>query len=174
MKIIEALKNLKTIQKRMEKNCQQIREYCAYVSVETPVFETQEKQRAEVDALIQSNIDLEVEYLRLKKAIETTNLAVTVTIGTLTHTITELISIKRVVGKFRTATYSALTPQLALQRLQQIYNQSKGVDPTNPAKVIVVFEEKMRNQKIREWEDFLAQIDGRLEVVNAETDLQGY
>lgn len=48
MKIIEALKNLKTIQKRMEKNCAEITLYCAYVNTETPAFETEDKQRAEV------------------------------------------------------------------------------------------------------------------------------
>jgi len=108
MKIIEALKNLKTIQKRMEKNCQDISQYCAYVSTETPAFETEDKQREHVKSLVQANLDLEKEYLRLKKAIELTNLNVTVTIGTRTLTITELMSIRRVMEKFHKATYQAL------------------------------------------------------------------
>lgn len=173
MKIIEALKNLKTIQKRLDKNCLQIKEYCAYVNVETPAFETEEKQTSEVNKLIQSNLDLETEYLRLKKAIETTNLAVSVSIGERNYTITELISIKRVVGKFRLSTYSSLNPASAILRMQQIFQKSQ-VDAANPPRIVPVFKEAFRNEKIRDWEEFLSQIDGKLEVVNAETELQGY
>jgi hypothetical protein len=169
MKIIEALKNLKTIQKRIEKNCEQIKQYCAYVSVEAPVYETPEKQQAEVGSLIQANLDLEKEYLRLKKAIENTNLNVVVTIAGKSYTITELISLKRVAGKFRTNTYQSLNPQIAMTKLNEIYR--KGVDANNPAKVISLYAEADKNKALREWDDFLSQIDGKLEVVNAETEL---
>lgn len=172
MKIIEALKNLKTIQKRMEKNCAEITQYCAYVSTENPAFETEDKQKAEVQSLIQANMDLEVEYLRLKKAIEQTNLNVSVTIGSRTYTITELISIKRVVGRLHTMTYGALDPRAAVQRLNEIYR--KGVDAANPARVVALYKEEDKNRNLRDWQEFLDQIDGRLEVVNAETELQGY
>lgn len=173
MKIIEALKNLKTIQKRIEKNCEQIKQYCGYVNSETPAFETEEKQRMEVNSLIQSNLDLEVEYLRLKKAVEQTNLAVIVAIGSRNYTITELISIRRVVGKFRLNTYNSLSPVQAMSRLQQVYNKP-GWDSTNPPKIVLVFKEEDKNRNIKDWEEFLSSIDGKLEVVNAETDLQGY
>jgi len=172
MKIIEALKNLKTIQKRMEKNCQDISQYCAYVSTETPAFETEDKQREHVKSLVQANLDLEKEYLRLKKAIELTNLNVTVTIGTRTLTITELMSIRRVMEKFHKATYQALNANSALQRLNEIYR--KGVDGANPARVIALFKEEDKVNSLRDWEEFTSQIDGKLEVVNAETELQGY
>src|ERR1700733_5212291 len=136
MKIIEALKNLKTIQKRIDKNCYQIKEYCAYVSYETPVFETEAKQAAEVDSLIQSNLDLEKEYLRLKKAIEITTLAIVVSIGDRSYTITELISIKRVVGKFRLNTYNSLNPMLAVQRMQGIFAKGQ-VDASHPPRAMM-------------------------------------
>lgn len=172
MKIIEALKNLKTIQKRIEKNCLQIKEYCAYVSTETPPFETLEKQTSEVNSLVQANMDLEKEYLRLKKAIELTNLNVTVTIGERTYTITELISIKRVVSKLHLATYQSLNPAMAIAKLQQVFARNVQVDASNPPKIVVTFKEEERNKSIREWEEFVEKIDGKLEVVNAETDLQ--
>lgn len=172
MKIIEALKNLKTIQKRMEKNCAEITQYCAYVNTETPAFETEEKQRTEVAQRIQANMDLEAEYLRLKKAIETTNLNIKITIGSRTYTITELISIKRVLGKYHAATYSALNPNAAMTRLNEVFR--KGIDGTNPARVVVLYKEEEKNKQLRDWEDFMSQIDGKLEVLNAETELQGY
>lgn len=173
MKIIEALKNLKTIQKRMEKNCAEITRYCAYVSTEIPAFETEDKQKIEVAGRIQANLDLEAEYLRLKRAIEQTNLAVKITIGTRTYTITELISIKRVLGKYHASTYAALDPQSAMNRLNDVFRKG-GVDGINPAKVIVLYKEEDKNRNLRDWEDFMSQIDGKLEVLNAETELQGY
>lgn len=177
MKLIEALKNLKTIEKRIDKNCEKIREYCAYVSVETPTFETEERQRQEVASLVQANLDLEKEYIRLKRSIEQTNLATKVSINGKEYTISELITIKGAVkgragaGRFRTATYQALNAQKAMQRLQQVFQQRGGVDPTNPAKVIPLWKEEDKNKALHDWEEFTSAIEGRLEVVNAETDL---
>lgn len=174
MKLIEALKNLKTIEKRVEKNCAQITEYCAYVSVETPHFETQEKQTQEVASLIQANRDLTTEYLRLKSAIEVTNLNTSVTIGERTHSVSELVTIRRVCGKFVANTLNALTPRIATTRLQQAFNRPGGINITEPPKVIAAYREEDKNKALREWEEFTSSIDGRLEVVNAETELTGY
>lgn len=169
MKLIEALKNLKTIEKRIHKNAEQIGQYAAYVSVEQPAFETEERQRQEVASLIQANADLEKEYLRLKVAIEVTNLRTTVTINGKTNSISELIAIRRGVGKFRERTYQALNASSALQRMQQSYN--KGIDAQNPPRVVALYREEDKIKALREWEEFTSAIDGKLEVVNAETDL---
>lgn len=174
MKLIEALKNLKTIEKRIEKNCTLIAEYCAYVSVETPVFETQEKQIEHVAGLVQSNTDLATEYLHLKSAIEQTNISTLVTIGERTHSISELIAIRRVSGKFITNTYNALNPRTATTRLQQVFNRAGGIDVSNPPKVVPAYKEEDKLRKTRDWEDFVSAIDGKLEVVNAETELLNY
>lgn len=179
MKLIEALKNTKTIEKRIEKNCELIRQYAAWVSVETPAFETEERQRQEVASLVQANLDLEKEFLRLKVAIETTNLATRVAIGAQEYSIAELNVLRgnrktglKGSGQFRLGTYSALSGQLAAQRMQQIF--SKGIDAANPPRVITAYAEADKNKALREWDELLSQIDGRLEVVNAETELLGY
>ena len=174
MKIIEALKNLQIIQKRIDKNCQQIREYCSYLNVEVPAFETPERQKQEVDSLIQANLDLEKEYLRLKLAIEHTNLITKVTIGGFVYTISELVSIRRIVGKFRTNTYASLDPSVSVRRLQLHLSSKANVDPSNPPKVINLSKEEYKNIHLREWENFIAQIDGTLEVVNATVELSNY
>lgn len=172
MKIIEALKNLKTIEKRIEKNCQQISVYAAWVNVETPAFETEDRQKQEVVSLIQANLDLEKEYLRLKTAIETTNLAVQVSIGDKSYSISNLVTIKRKAKDFRAKTYLSLDARQAVQRMQSFFQ--KGIDASNPPRVITAYKEEDKNNAIREWDDFVSAIDGKLEVVNAETELQGY
>lgn len=172
MKIIEALKNLKTIEKRIAKNAESITEYSAYVSTETPHFETLDRQAEEVERLLQANIDLETEYLRLKTAIETTNLAVTVEFGDRRHTISELIGIRRKTAGFRRQTLGALNPQKAMARMKENYN--KGIDTTNPPRIVLAFKEQKKIREFTDWDNFVSSIDGRLEVVNAETELQGY
>lgn len=185
MKLIEALKNLKTIEKRVEKNCQMIGEYSAYVNVEAPAFETAERQRTEVSSLVQCNTDLAKEYLKLKTAIEFTNLSTKVSIGHRQHTISELITIrtsrkgKNGVGtfsynQFLPATYNALNANKAMQKLQQVFSRQGGVNPTDPAKIIMLYDEADKNKALREWEEFYSAIDGKLEVVNAETELLNY
>lgn len=182
MKLIEAMKNLKTIEKRIQKNCEEISQYAAWVSVETPAFGTEDKQRQEVASRIQANLDLEKEYLHLKMSIEFTNLSTKVTIGDLTYTISSLITLKGKTAKdgrkldgvaaFRTRTYLALNGMAASQRLQSIF--SKGIDGANPPKLVCAYLEADKNKALREWEEFTSAIDGRLEVVNAETELLGY
>lgn len=174
MKLIEALKNLKTIEKRIQKGCEQITEYVAYVSVETPAFETQEKQTEQVHGLIQGNIDLAAEYLKLKTAIEFTNLNTQVTIGTRTHSISELITLRRTSGKFNLQTYSAIHPEKAKKRLSEFMQRNGGMNPIEPAKLIICYKEEDKLKKANEWQEFLSMIDGKLEVVNAETELTNY
>lgn len=174
MKIIQALKSLKTIEKRIEKNCQAISQYCAYISGEILPYENEDRQRQEVQYLVQANIDLEKEYLKLKCSVEHTNLITKVKIGIFEYSISELIVLKRGIGKikgatFRSNTYKSLSLLLTNQRFNQI--ASRGVDATNPPRVIPLFQEKYKNEQLTAWENFLDQIDGTLEVINAETEL---
>jgi hypothetical protein len=68
--ITEGLKKLKLIEKRMQKNCAEIVKYSSLLSNEKPIFETEIKQRDEVNKLIQSNNDLEKEYCKIKSMID--------------------------------------------------------------------------------------------------------
>lgn len=182
MKLIEAMKNLKTIEKRIEKNCTLIREYCALISSETLQFGTEEKQRQEVQSFIQANLDLEKEYLRLKIAIDTTNLNTSVTLKDKSYTIAELVVIKgrktpdgrklSGIADFRAKTYHSLSGQPAAQRISNVYRA--GIDAQNPPKVVLFYDEAEKNKAISDWDEFVSAIDGKLEVVNAETELQGY
>ena len=176
MKLIEAIKNLKIIQKRIDKNVGLIRQYASYISSEAPSFTTEAQQRNEVQSLIQANIDLQNEYLRLKKAIERTNLETLVTINGYTYPISDVISIRRIVGRFQNDTFAALDTTAAMSRMKQVYmgSAAKPVDPANPPRVIALFDEKYKNDSLKSWGEFLEAIDGKMEVVNAETELLGY
>jgi len=79
MKIIEALKELKLIIKKIEKNADNITQYSSLVSTERPVFGSETDQKNEVSSLIQANKDLMVRYIDLKIRIDRTNMETKVT-----------------------------------------------------------------------------------------------
>jgi hypothetical protein len=70
MKIIEAMKKLGVIEKRMISQIEKISEYSSKSFTEDYVLKSKENQRKEIDNLIKSNMDLSSEYLHLKRCIE--------------------------------------------------------------------------------------------------------
>lgn len=168
MKIIEALKELKLIEKRIQGNQEQITKYASYISIDTPPLETESKQRAEVDSLIQANYDLILRYLELKQKIELTNLKVKVTLGGKDWTISQLISLRRGMGKFYISTLQALSPIVANKKFQEL----RQVEITNPPKAVLLWDEAKKNEQLKYWQqEVLDRIDPTLEIVNATTDL---
>jgi len=167
MKIIEALKKLKVIEKRMEKNRQQITQYASMISTERPIFDTEEKQRKEVSSLIQSNTDLMKEYLDLKGKIEKTNITVKVEMGGVQYSISDLLLIKRKMAKVMMSTYEALNTSAGQSRLRQV---SIGAGERSP-QVVQLYDEKDKIAGLDKWQDLYHNIDSRLEVINATTDL---
>jgi len=168
MKIIEAMKKLKVILKRLQDNTQQIAAYSSILSTEKPAFGSEEEQRRKVKALVQANNDLLGEYLTLKQQIEATNLKITVEIGGKKWTISELLVIKRVLAQYMVNTYNAMTTASAEQRMKAGFG--KTAEGSSPL-ALRMFEEKDRLDGISKWQDIYSNIDSRLEVVNAMTDL---
>jgi hypothetical protein len=167
MKIIEALKKLKVIEKRMEKNRTQITQYASMVSIERPVFNTEENQKKEVASLIQSNNDLLKEYLELKGKVEKTNFTFKVEMGGIQYSISDLLIIKRKLAKVMMATYEALNNSAGQSRLR---NVSIGAGERSP-QVVLFYDEKDKIAGLDRWQDLYNNIDSRLEVINATTDL---
>ncbi len=166
MMLIEAMKRLRVIEKRMGANMEQIRKYAALVSTERPFFPTEEEQKQEVRGLIQANGDLLEEYLKLKLAIEHTNLTVCIEIEGEKRTISEFLVIKRKLAKLMEETFYALNTVEAEKRRRDQRSQDR--EPV----ITRLYDERFRNEGIRKWSDLYNAIDSRLEVVNATTELR--
>jgi hypothetical protein len=168
VKIIEAMKRLKVILKRIQDNTQQIGVYSSILSTEKPAFESETEQKKKVSGLVQANTDLMEEYLRLKRAIEATNLKVTVEIAGRSWVISDLLVIKRVLAQPMVNTYNAMSTASADQRAMQGFGKTaEGAMP----QAIRMYDETARLKGISEWQEIYSAIDARLEVVNATTDL---
>jgi len=169
MTITEGLKKLKLIEKRMAKNCEEIERYSSLLSNEKPFFDTEAKQKAEVSQLIQSNQDLEKEYCRIKAMIDYTNLMVTVQIEDESRTIHSWLTVLRKTGRQLIKTYSSLSDREASSRQMRFRDKETNMTPT----VIRLYDENDKRNGQRKWEDLTSgkTIEGRLEVVNATTNL---
>lgn len=166
MKIIEGMKRLRVIEKRMEQQQNLITEYASKLTTEMPRFQSKDEQAAQVASLVQSNADLFDEYLRIKRAIEYTNLNVTVEMQGRTYTISDLLVIKRKMGSRMVKTYQALNDSTAQYR----HKHTPKYEGESP-RVEILYSEKDKLDNIRKWQDLTSMIDSRLEVINATTDL---
>lgn len=167
MKIIEAMKRLRVIEKRIQANSQRVSQYCTIVTTERPYYDTEEKQSEKVKSLIQANLDLISEYLNLKTAIDVTNLRTEVRVEGKDHSIAELLVMRRKLADLAILSYAALDDRQAIHRAQ-----TTPIAPGEPQRQIKrLYKEEFKYEGINEWQGFLDAIDARLEVVNATTEL---
>lgn len=165
MKLVEAMKELKLIEKKMLKNNNSIEKYSSQPSNERPYFSSESEQRKELKSLIQANKDLLDNYLSLKKKIEKTNLEVETEIDGNKYSISELLVLKRRLAKIMIESFNSMNDKNAKGNLHSM----RGVD--NSIKIERFYDEKEKNEGLRKWQDFYDNIDSRLEVINATTDL---
>jgi hypothetical protein len=170
MKLIEAMKKIKVIEKKMAKNMEQIQNYASLPSNEKPYFENEEKQRKEVKSLIQANNDLLIEYLKIKNAIDKTNLESKIEIGGIQYSLTDLLVIKRKLAQFMIKTYNSLNDNHAQGKMRNSFNSSDG----KTIHIVRFYDETDKNNGLTKWTDLYDNIDSRLEVINATTELIGY
>lgn len=167
MMLIEAMKKLRIIEKKMAHNSEDITKYSSMVSTEKTYFDSEATQRREVVHRVQSNTDLMKEYLALKRKIEYTNLVTYVRMEDKTYSISELLVIKRRLAQFMINTYQAMNDNAGNARLRHASSTA-----TTPPHVVRLYDETVRNTGLRGWQDLYHEIDSRLEVVNATTELQ--
>jgi hypothetical protein len=167
MMLVEGMKTLRVIEKKMGDNQADIQRYASQVSSERPYFETEDKQKSEVKKLVQSNTDLLKRYLALKQRIEYTNLVTIVEMNGENYSLSELLVIQRKLAAMMFATYSALNDNQGNARLRNTPAQ-QGVPAPH---VVRFYNEEEKREGARKWQDLMNNIITRLEVINATTPL---
>jgi uncharacterized protein YjaZ len=167
MKIIEALKELKLVEKKMAANIEDIQKYSSGINIEKSVFGTETEHKREVAGLIQSNLDLAQRYADLKMHIENTNLVTYITIDGLAHSIAQWLIIKRKLGQYYVATYNALNDSVGRNKLKL----ASRSDDSERIEVVRYYEERDVNEQRRRWRDLIHNIEAQLEIVNATQDI---
>jgi len=168
MKLIEAMKKLKDFVRKAEDLRGKIKVNCAHLSVETPTYG--EKQREQVREWLQAHEDICKEMLKLRVAIQRTNLATAVSISfddkTVTKSIAEWIHRRRDLAKLDADAWA----QLGDKGLKEGWgNNSMG--EKLEVKIVRNFDPKERDAKLELYRSEPMTVDATLEVVNAVTDL---
>lgn len=172
MKIIEALKELPVLNKRISKNIEKIQQYSSDIDLNKPwdqqdlPFKTPEEQQKEVDGLIQSTNDLVKRRTQLRRALAITNTKVEVTIMGETNTISEWIDLREGGMDLRIKAYGALNDNHGLGKMRSIQ-----FDPETGVRVKRFFDVKQRDEEVARLMLMKEGIDAQLEVINATTDL---
>ncbi len=168
MKIIEAMKQIKDLQRKIEDLKGKIKQCSADYDIETPLYVD---QFGVVQGWVQSISDMCKEILRLRVAIQKTNLATSVAVdlggNTITKTIAEWIHRRRDLANLELSAYSALTDR-GLNSLTS-FTQSTGEN--KPVKLRRYYDPAARGKAIDVLKSEPVLIDAKLEVANAITDL---
>jgi hypothetical protein len=167
--LIQAMKELRIVEKKMDNNAISIQHYASMVSNEKPYFETEDKQKKEIKSLIQSNQDLMERYLELKKRIEHTNLFTEVEMGGKKYFISDLLVIKRKLAQKMLHTFNSLNDVEGNSRLRG-YGSMTNQAGERPH-VVRFYREEDKNEGLKVWQDLYDNIESRLEVINATTPL---
>jgi hypothetical protein len=169
MKLIEALKSVKSLQTKLADLREKITKHAAYMSVETPVYKD---QRSTVAGWLQSHEDITREIADLSRRIALTNVTVKVPIkigeNVLTKTITEWIVRRRLLAGLDLKAWEALTDRGL--KPEALIPSSSGGEPTKVT-IVRCFDPEVRDNKVALYKGEPNDIDVALETVNAVTDL---
>jgi len=168
--LVEGMKGLAVLEKRMAKNIEQVRNYACILSSERPAFGSEDEQKKEIGKLLQSNEDLMKEIITLKERIERTNLDTKVQFDGVEYSISALLLIKRKVAKIMLDTYSALNDKQANGRMSMSSRMGSAPDG-KPVHIVRLYDERKKNDMLAKWQAMYDNISSRLEVINATTKL---
>lgn len=167
MKLIEALKQSKDLLKKADDIKAKVALYCAYPSLENPVYPDQPEQ---VRQWIQAYEDILKEILRLRIGVQKTNIQTNVTIELggkqVTKTIAEWIHRRRDLAEKNQQIWGCISDR-GLKEGQ--FKTSAG--ELVSVKIVRCYEPKQRDEKIDLYNGEPSLIDQKLEIVNAVTDM---
>lgn len=167
MKIIEALKKIKDLQRKCEDLAKKIGQHSADLDYETPLYQNQADQLRD---WTQSYTDCVREIARLRVAIQRTNVltGVTITLGNtpVTKCIAEWIHWRRDLAKLSEAVYKQMTDK-NLKEGRVIQSTGQVVE----VKIRRYYDPAERDRKLELYRSQPSLIDAQLEIVNATTDL---
>jgi len=159
MKIIEALKKIKHLTRKIEKTEERIRKYASFVMHENdlPVY-----SKTDIGKFHQQIADWCNEIARIRHAIHVTNAKVTVVYNLQTLTIDELLLLRSVVIPTR------------IKALQNMTRARKEImDRQNPQIIVVMqYDPKEKDKQIDYLEEQMTIIDDILDNANLTVDIE--
>jgi len=168
MKIIEAMKRVKSNKEKVADIQKQIGQFCANLNFESPTYGTETANK--ISEWLQGCDDISRQNAKLLVAIQRTNLAtmVTITLGdhAIAKSIAEWVWRRREYAAIDLKTWQALT--------DRNLKEGTGVNSSGtPVEIKLVrhYDPVKRDKMVAIYKSEVHEIDAALEVVNAVTDL---
>lgn len=173
MTIIEGLKKIKLLKKKHASQVERIKNGCAELDYEDKDFTygKREEQEAMIAGFVKSANDIIAEIENISLRISKTNIETDVTIELNGRSITK--SISAWIMRRRELSKMACQPYYVMDNrgLQPKGYRVDGCEDMKVANVALFYNQKERDDLIIEMEGEPLEIDGKLEVVNATTQL---
>ena len=168
MKLIQAMKKCQDLAIKAEDLRGKVANHCADLTMETPTYPDQRKK---VTEWLQAHSDILKEILKLRVAIQRTNLANNVSIELggkqVEKSIAEWIHRRRDLAKLEQQAWS----KLGDRGLKEQNVQTTPGGPVTEIRLRRYFDPTERDEKVELYRSEPSIIDSTLEVVNATTDL---
>lgn len=171
MTITEALAELKTIQKRIEKKREFVGQYLARQDGIKDPLEKDGGSATVIERERQSIADLETRIVAIRTNIQKVNQATPITVEGVTKTIAEWLTWRKEVAPGQQASLSSLrrTIQSVRQQTQQkgLQTIAPGATAGSPADVVINVDEGQLAKDAELIETILGTLDGQLSLKNA-------
>ena len=172
MKIIEALKKMKDLQRKADDLRSKIRDNCADLDHEKPAYETPEAQRDQIKEWLQAHSDILKELEKLRLSIQKTNLETEVVVEVsdgknITKSIAAWIHRRKDLAKLEASAWSQLTNR----NLRPVNYQKTEGGEVFIANIRKYYDQKKRDNMVEDFTSEPSRIDAALEIANATTDL---
>ena len=168
MKLIEALKKCKELTIKAEDLRGKVSKFCAIPSNESAVYGNE--QRQQIDEWIQAHSDVLKEILRLRIAIQKTNLAtnVDITLGgkVVTKSIADWIHRRKDLAQSELGMWNSIGDR-NIQEGTRVNSSGEKYE----VKIVRFYDPKTRDEKVELFRTEAGIIDRTLEVTNALTDV---
>ncbi len=165
--ITEALAEIKTVQKRLQKKAQTVLQHAFRADHLRDPFEADGGSQEVLRRELQGIGDLEQRIVDLRQAINKANITESITIGTKTRTIAEWIIWRREVLPNHKGFYDKLTLSLINARQIVAKKSLAMAAEQKEADVVVNVNEKELAATIEGIEQVLGTLDGQLSLKNA-------
>lgn len=171
MKIIEGMKKIKDLTQKCDDLKKKVHQYQCDIDYETPVYGTEDKQKAQIVEWLQSHSDSVKEIGRLRASIQRTNVLTKLKIqlgdNIVEKSLAEWVYRKRDLAKMELSMWG----QLDDRGLGERGNYRTSTGETKECKIRRYYDPKQRDTMKAIYSSEPFTIDGSLEVANAVTDL---
>lgn len=168
MKIIEALKKIKHLDRKTEKNQERISTWCAYTTSETNP-ETPLYNAEEIRAMMQQISDWQIEKARIRHLLHKTNMEATIEFEGKPYNIDQLLLMQAIILPSQLKVMKSLSRQRNKNSL--LYGSLRG-SKEEKEKIITQYDPKERDKTIDKIEDTMTRLNDLLDKMSLTVDVK--